>query len=138
MEAQSGIQQLYKTCDPTIRVINISIFMNKFYLSCQECPCSFLLGLIKIKCIIHSWNISTLLCCRLSNLISSLKLSILFLPSILWFFISMSILRYCSLEDLRIVATVLPSIFVYWLLVKLRSYVFVSSISWVVPIGIKA
>lgn len=65
---------------------------------------------------------------------SSLELSILFfLSGVLCFFFH----KYVSIKVLFfgrswITASVSPSVLVNWLLVKLRTYVFVSSFSWVV------
>lgn len=69
---------------------------------------------------------------------SSLKLSILFfLSGILCFFYEYVSIKVLFFGRFRIIASVSPSIFVYWLLVKLRSYVLVSSTSRVVPTGTK-
>lgn len=114
--------------------------MNKFYLSCWECACTFLLGLVKIKSIRRLQNVpNSIIDCQTLWVLWNCPFYF-FLSVILCFFFYFH--EYVSVKVLffgrsRIMASVSPSIFVNWLLVKLRSYVFVSSISWVVPTGTK-
>ena len=93
--------------------------MNKFYLSCWECACTFLLGLVKTKSIIHLQNVpNSVIDCQILWVLWNCQFYFFSVVCCVFFH------KYVSIKLLFfgrswIMASVSPSIFVNWLLVKM-------------------